>query len=140
MESRTTRNATNITDAYGMNNEALSCYHFTSTDFNLGDIPSGWYIFSCVLNAVFSITATVANLLVLAAIRRTPSLHSPSNTLLFGLALSDLGVGLIVHPLFFAQIFGQGYTERRHFLRGRNRGRNYGKRFVYHFSFDRNRS
>ena len=41
------------------------------------------------------------------AIRRTPSLHSPSNTLLFGLALSDLGVGLVVHPLFFVHIVGK---------------------------------
>lgn len=90
-----------------MNKDALSCYHFNVIHFNLGGISPGWYIFSCVLNAIFSVTATVANLLVLAAIRKTSSLHSPSNTLLFGLALSDLGVGLIVHPLFFAQIFGK---------------------------------
>ncbi len=87
--------------------DAFSCYHFNVIHFNLGDISPGCYIFSCVLNAIFSVTATVANLLVLAAIRKTPSLHSPSNALLFGLALSDLGVGLIVHPLFFAQILGK---------------------------------
>ena len=108
MESRT-QNATNITatETYGINIDVLSCYHFKGIHFDLGGISPGWYIFSCVLNVIFSITATVANLLVLAAIRRTPSLHSPSNTLLFGLALSDLGVGLIVHPLFFAQILGK---------------------------------
>lgn len=95
------------TEEYGTKVNALSCYHFDANHFNLGPISPGWYIFSCVLNAIFSITATVANLLVLAAIRRTPSLHSPSNTLLFGLALSDLGVALICQPLFFAQILGK---------------------------------
>lgn len=104
-----TPNATNVTaeKTYGMKNEEFSCYHFTITDYNLGDISPGWYIFSCVLSEVFSIFATVANLLILAAIRRTPSLHSPSNTLLFGLALADLGVGLIVHPLYFTLILGK---------------------------------
>ena len=104
-----TQNLTNIasTEKYGMNRDFLSCYHFNIVYFNLGDISPVWYIFSCVLNAVFSVTATVANSLVLVAIRRTPTLHSPSNTLLLGLALSDLGVGLIVHPLFFAQVLGK---------------------------------
>lgn len=104
-----TSNASNITTdkTYGMKNEAFSCYHFTSTDFNLGDISSGWYILNCVLSLFFAIIATSSNLLVLIAIRRTPSLHSPSNTLLFGLALADLGVGLIVHPLYFALILGK---------------------------------
>ncbi|XP_078356914.1 melanocyte-stimulating hormone receptor-like [Oculina patagonica] len=47
-----------------------------------------------------SITATFENLLVLVAIWRTPSLHSPTNTLLFGLALSDLCVACVAQPLF----------------------------------------
>lgn len=103
-----TSNASNITEKTdGMKNEAFSCYHFTSTDFSLGDISTGWYILNCVLSLFFAIIATGSNLLVLVAIRRTPSLHSPSNTLLFGLALADLGVGLIVHPLYFALILGK---------------------------------
>lgn len=108
MESLT-QNVTNITatEQYGKDRDFLSCYHFNIVHFNLGDISPGWYIFSCVLNMVFSVTATVANLLVIAAIRRTPTLHSPSNTLLLGLALSDLGVALIVHPFFFAQMLGK---------------------------------
>ena len=109
MGSLPAQNATNITaeKPYGMKNDAFSCYHFTATDYNLGDISPGWYIFSFVLSAGFAIFATVANLLVLVAIRRTPSLHSPSNTLLFGLALADLGVGLIVHSLYCALILGK---------------------------------
>lgn len=103
------------THATKMENEVFSCYHFTVTDFNIGDIWPGWYILSCALSAVFAITATVANLLVIVAIRRTPSLHSPSNTLLFGLALADLGVGLLVHPLYFSLIIGKLTRKREVF-------------------------
>ena len=105
-----TRNATNITtveETIAMKNKTFSCYHFITVDFTFSDASGGWYIFSCVLTVAFAITALLANLLVLVAIRRTPSLHSPSNTLLFGLALADLGVGLIVHPLYFMLIFGK---------------------------------
>ena len=105
------QNASNVTadETHGMKmrNDVFSCYHFTVTDFNIGEIWPGWYILGCALSAVFSIAATVTNLLVLVAIRRTPSLHSPSNTLLFGLALADLGVGLFVHPLYFSLITGK---------------------------------
>jgi len=90
----------------GLSEEQI-CYHFTHVHFNLGESSPAWYVFNCVVNAVFSLIATLSNLLVLAAIRRTPSLHTPSGTLLFGLALSDLGVGLIVHPLFFLQILAK---------------------------------
>ena len=52
-----------------------------------------------ILSTFISITATIGNLLVLVTIWRTPHLHSPSNTLLFGLALSDLCVGIVCEPL-----------------------------------------
>ena len=52
-----------------------------------------------VLNILISITATTGNMLVLLTIWRSPHLHSASNTLLFGLALSDLCVGLVSEPL-----------------------------------------
>ena len=58
------------------------------------------YIAGCVLNAVFSLTAFAGNFLVLGAVSTTPTLHKPSNFLLLGLSLSDLGVSLIVQPLF----------------------------------------
>lgn len=57
-------------------------------------------IAGCVVNFVFSFTAFTGNGLVLATIWKTPSLHSPSHVLLFGLALSDFGVGIIVQPLY----------------------------------------
>ena len=52
-----------------------------------------------VLNTFFSIITTIENLLVLVTISRSPNLRSPPNTLLFGLALSDLCVGLVSEPL-----------------------------------------
>lgn len=55
-----------------------------------------------VLNCVFCLTATVQNLPVIAAIVKTPSLHTPSNVLLCSLALTDLTVGCVVHPVFVA--------------------------------------
>ena len=52
-----------------------------------------------VLNILISITASTGNLLVILTIWRSPHLHSPSNTFLFGLALSDLCARLVSEPL-----------------------------------------
>ena len=60
-------------------------------------------IFICVVLVLTSISAVVGNSLVLASIWRTPSLHSPSNVLIVGLAVSDLCVGLLVEPAYFVQ-------------------------------------
>ena len=57
------------------------------------------YLF-VVVNFVSAIAAIVGNSLVLVTIWRTPRLHSPSNVLLAGLAVSDLGVGLICQPFW----------------------------------------
>ena len=54
----------------------------------------------CVVNAVAAVVATVGSSLVLAAMWRTPSLRSPTYVLLSGMALLDLGVGLISQPTF----------------------------------------
>ena len=72
------------------------------------DVNSKILITLMVLNTFISITATIGNLLVLMTIWRSPHLHSPSNTFLFGLALSDLFVGLVSEPLnvgFHAVLF-----------------------------------
>ena len=57
--------------------------------------------FTVILFVLTSISAVVGNSLVLVSIWRTPSLHSPSNVLIAGLAISDLCVGLIVEPTAF---------------------------------------
>ena len=53
----------------------------------------------CILNAVSTFAATVGNSIVLISVWRTLSLRRmPSYVLLSGLAVSDLGVGLVVQP------------------------------------------
>ena len=64
--------------------------------------PEFFYIGLFVINAVFSITASVGNFFVLGTIWKSPALHRPGNLLLSGLALSDIGVGLIIQPFFIA--------------------------------------
>ena len=56
------------------------------------------YVLDCVLNAVSAVPATVGNALIIAAVLRTRSLHTPQNTLLCCLASTDLLVGLIAQP------------------------------------------
>lgn len=58
------------------------------------------FIIQMIFNIFISTTATLGNLLVLVAIWRSSNLRSPSITLLFGLALSDMFVGLIAEPLY----------------------------------------
>ena len=64
-------------------------------------ISTSVLVFICILLVLTSISAVVGNSLVLASIWRTPSLHSPSNVLIVGLAISDLCVGLLVEPTAF---------------------------------------
>ncbi|XP_078345494.1 melanocyte-stimulating hormone receptor-like [Oculina patagonica] len=59
-------------------------------------------IINSALNAPLMLISILGNALVLAAVRRTPAIHSPSMTFLYSLAVSDLLVGLIVQPLYIA--------------------------------------
>ena len=55
---------------------------------------------NCVLNGFLSYTAIVLNIITIHALRKTSSL--PLKTLLLSLSISDLGVGLLVQPLYVA--------------------------------------
>ena len=72
-------------------------------------------IVNCVLNAFLSYTATALNSVTLLALRKSSkTLPKPLRTLLLSLAVSDLGVGLLVQPLYIlslAMVFQQGNTE-----------------------------
>lgn len=57
-------------------------------------------IFSCVTMALSSPVTVMGNALVLAAIFRNPSLRTPSFIFLGGLALADLGVGILGQPFY----------------------------------------
>ena len=54
----------------------------------------------CILNANFSYTAIILNIIAIYAIMKTSSLSRNFKTLLLSLAVSDLGVGLLAQPLF----------------------------------------
>lgn len=74
-------------------------------DFHICDLYTGLDldyvgIITACINLVFSVPAILGNLLVLFAIRRTPSMRLSSKVLLCSMAFSDLSVGLIVQPWF----------------------------------------
>ena len=57
-------------------------------------------IANCVFNAFLSYNTVMLNIATIHAITKTSSLPKPLKTLLLSLAASDLGVGLLVQPLF----------------------------------------
>ncbi|CAH3164936.1 unnamed protein product, partial [Porites evermanni] len=58
-------------------------------------------------NAFLSFTAIVLNIITMQALRKTSSLPKTLKTLLLSLAVSDLGVGLLVQPLYVAMLVMQ---------------------------------
>ena len=57
-------------------------------------------IINCALTAPLSLTTIFGNMVVIYSLWKTPSLHSPSNLLLLGLAVCDFGVGITVQPFY----------------------------------------
>ena len=55
--------------------------------------------FICVFNAYLSYTATMLNIVAIYGIRKTSSLPKKLKILLLSLAVSDIGVGLLAHPM-----------------------------------------
>lgn len=56
-------------------------------------------------NILLMLTATLGNFSILLSFVLVSSLRSTSNYLLVGLALTDLGVGVVVHPLYIFVLF-----------------------------------
>ena len=59
-------------------------------------------VVNCVFNAFLCFTSIVLNIITVQALRKTSSLPKTLKTLLLSLAVSDLGVGLLVQPLYVA--------------------------------------
>jgi len=82
--------------------------NYVSADHHLDneDNASSNTIFKiiCLLNAPLMLTSILSNALVLAAIKRTPSIRSTSMILLSSLAVSDLLVGVIGQPIYIADL------------------------------------
>ena len=58
----------------------------------------------CVFNAYLSYSATMLNIVAIYAIRKTSSLSKNLKKLLLSLTVSDLGVGLLVQPIYIAHV------------------------------------
>lgn len=58
----------------------------------------------CLLNIPLMLISILGNAVVLAVIKRTPSIRSTSMTLLCSLAVSDLLVGVIGQPIYIADL------------------------------------
>ena len=67
------------------------------------NVRVGLYIAIAAVNIVFSITASLGNILILIALRKVTSIHPPTKLLFQCLAITDLGVGLISQPLMAAR-------------------------------------
>ena len=59
-------------------------------------------VINCVWDAFLSSTAIALNIIKIQALRKVSSFPKTLQTLLLSLAVSDLGVGLLVQPLFIA--------------------------------------
>ena len=59
---------------------------------------------NCIFNVFLLYTAIALNIITIQALRKTSSLPRTLKTLLLSLAVSDLSVGLLVHPIFVAHI------------------------------------
>ena len=66
------------------------------------DVFYSSYITNCSLNVFLSCVTTILNILTIHALKRTSTLSKPLKTLLLNLAISDLGVGLLVKPFYSA--------------------------------------
>ena len=74
--------------------------HLMHYRMSLGYTYTALSIFNCLV----SIITTLSNVAVIIIFAKKSSLQSPSYLLLLALAISDLGVGLIVQPLYVAFI------------------------------------
>ncbi|XP_068713678.1 melanocortin receptor 4-like [Montipora foliosa] len=89
---------TNVSRHEKQNDSTTFEQFFCSSDLS-GEVHDQ-LIFISALNAFLSISAFLGNTLILIALRKESSLHTPSKVLLRNLATTDLCVGLISEPLY----------------------------------------
>ena len=73
--------------------------------------PVGMIAFFVALNILFSITATLGNVLILIALHKVTSIYPPTKLLFRCLAVTDLCVGLISQPLYAVILVNVGITN-----------------------------
>jgi len=90
----------NITSEKNLSVQPESCYYLDRFQIFHAGPPTTEYIVNCTLNAILAIAAILGNGMILHAIRKSAALRPPSRALLYSLAASDFGVGLIVQPFY----------------------------------------
>lgn len=76
-----------------------NCTLFDISDYLHLDVKE-FFIFGGIAASFLALPTIALNALVLVAIYKTHTLHSPSNVFISGLALTDLGTGIIGLPMF----------------------------------------
>jgi len=69
------------------------------------------------ISVLASFMTTFTNLIVICTIIKTTSLHSPSNFLILGMAISDFGVGAFAQPLYTVTLFYELYHDLRYYCK-----------------------
>ena len=69
-------------------------------------------IANCVFNSFLCYTTIILNIVTIHAIRKTALLPKPLRTLLLSLAASDVGVGLLVQPLYISTLVSRLNQKR----------------------------
>ena len=67
---------------------------------------------NCVFNGFLCYTTIILNIVTIHAIRKTALLPKPLRTLLLSLAASDVGVGLLVQPLYISTLVSRLNQKR----------------------------
>ena len=67
---------------------------------------------SCVFNSFLSYTNIFLNIITIHAIRKTALLPKPLRTLLLSLVATDVGVGLLVQPLYISTLVSRLKEKR----------------------------
>ena len=67
---------------------------------------------NCVFDSYLSYTTIILNIVTIHAIRKTALLPKPLRTLLLSLAASDVGVGLLVQPLYISTLVSRLNQKR----------------------------
>ena len=85
--------------------------YFIGTSPDVEDIRPA-LVANCVFNGCLSCTTIILNIVTIHAIRKTALLPKPLRTLLLSLAASDVGVGLLVQPLYISTLVSRLNQKR----------------------------
>ena len=84
---------------------------FSGTSANVKDFRPA-LVANCVFNSFLCYTTIILNIVTIHAIRKTALFPKPMRSLLLSLAASDVGVGLLVQPLYISTLVSRLNKKR----------------------------